>query len=65
MFALRKQSLGMMSRLTEGWRHLTTPFAFATSGVRLEELEPWRGPDRRPILDMLMVSIDISEIVFA
>jgi hypothetical protein len=24
-----------------------------------------RGPDRRPILDMLMVSIDISEVVFA
>lgn len=23
-----------------------------------------RGPDRRPILDMLMVSIDISEIRF-
>jgi hypothetical protein len=38
MFALRKQSLRMMmSRLTEGWRYLTTPFAFATSGVRLEE----------------------------
>jgi hypothetical protein len=24
-----------------------------------------RGPDRRPILDMLMVSIDISDVVFA
>ena len=24
-----------------------------------------RGPDRRPILDMLMVSIDISEVAFA
>lgn len=24
-----------------------------------------RGPDRRPILDMLMVSIDISEIAFS
>lgn len=23
-----------------------------------------RGPDRRPILDMLMVSIDIGEVVF-
>ena len=24
-----------------------------------------RGPDRRPILDMLMVSIDVSEIRYA
>jgi hypothetical protein len=24
-----------------------------------------RGPDRRPILDMLMVSIDLSEVVFS
>ena len=24
-----------------------------------------RGPDRRPILDMLMVSIDISEVAFS
>jgi hypothetical protein len=24
-----------------------------------------RGPDRRPILDMLMVSIDVSQITFA
>jgi hypothetical protein len=120
------------------WTYLTTPFAFAMSGVRAEEIEPWqegaetwrvlrvtfpgsiethcqvqdfffdarlelrrhdysvniaggfpaaqltssyieangirlpgkrraytRGPDRRPILDMLMVSIDISEVVFA
>jgi hypothetical protein len=24
-----------------------------------------RGPDRRPILDMLMVSIDISDVAFS
>jgi hypothetical protein len=120
------------------WTYLTTPFAFAMNGVRVEETEPWkegaetwrvlrvyfpssiethcqvqdfffddrlelrrhdysvniaggfpaaqlmleyteangirlpskrraytRGPDRRPILDMLMVSIDISEVAFA
>jgi hypothetical protein len=120
------------------WTYLTTPFAFAMDGVRVEETAPWqegketwrvlrvyfpgsiethcqvqdfffderfelrrhdysvniaggfpaaqlmleyteaggirlpskrraytRGPDRRPILDMLMVSIDISDVVFS
>jgi hypothetical protein len=120
------------------WTYLTTPFAFAMDGFRVEETAPWqegnatwrllrvyfpgsigthcevqdfffdekferrrhdysvniaggfpaaqlmleyteangvrlpskrraytRGPDRRPILDMLMVSIDISDVVFS
>jgi hypothetical protein len=120
------------------WTYLTTPFAFALDGCRVEETAPWqqgnetwrvlrvyfpgsiethcqiqdfyfdkrfelrrhdysvniaggfpaaqimleyteangvrlpskrrayaRGPDRRPIVDLLMVSIDISEVVFS
>ena len=120
------------------WTYLTTPFAFAMDGFRVEETAPWqagketwrvlrvyfpgsigthcevqdfffdekvelrrhdysvniaggfpaaqlmleyteangmrlpskrraytRGPDRRPILDMLMVSIDISDVAFS
>ena len=120
------------------WTYLTTPFAFAMDGFRVEEIAPWqegketwrvlrvyfpgsiethcqvqdfffdekfdlrrhdysvniaggfpaaqlmleyteangvrlpskrraytRGPDRRPILDMLMVSIDISDVAFS
>ena len=120
------------------WTYLTTPFLLGMSGVRVEEIEPWkegqetwrvlrayfpgsiethclvqdfffdddlmlrrhdyqvniaggfaaaqltseyreaggirfptrrractRGPDRRPILDMLMVSIDISDVDFS
>jgi hypothetical protein len=120
------------------WTYLTTPFLLAMSGVRVEEIEPWkegsemwrvlrayfpgsiathsaaqdfyfgadlmlrrhdynlniaggfggaqltsdyceadgirlptrrraytRGPDRRPVLDMLMVSIDISKVNFS
>jgi hypothetical protein len=120
------------------WTYLTTPFLLSMSGVRVEEIEPWkegsemwrvlrayfpgsiathstaqdfyfggdlmlrrhdynlniaggfggaqltseyceadgirlptrrraytRGPDRRPILDMLMVSIDISKVSFS
>jgi hypothetical protein len=40
---------------------------FALKGV-LQDANPrrmMRGPDRRPILDMLMVSIDISEVAFS
>jgi len=45
---------------------LTTNYAEA-NGVRLptKRRAYTRGPDRRPILDMLMVSIDISDVSFA
>jgi hypothetical protein len=37
------------------------------NGVRLPSQRPayTRGPDRRPILDMLMVSIDVSDVAFS
>jgi hypothetical protein len=37
------------------------------NGVRLPSKRRayTRGPDRRPILDMLMVSIDISDVAFS
>jgi hypothetical protein len=48
-----------------GAAQLTSDYVTA-DGVRLPTRRRayTRGPDRRPILDMLMVSIDISEVVF-
>jgi hypothetical protein len=55
------------------WTYLTTPFLLAMYGVQVEETGPGREgahraytrrPDRLPILDMLMVSIDISDVSF-
>jgi hypothetical protein len=45
---------------------LTSDYAVA-NGIRLptKRRAYTRGPDRRPILDMLMVSIDISDVSFA
>jgi hypothetical protein len=44
---------------------LTSDYTVA-NGIRLptKRRAYTRGPDRRPILDMLMVSIDLSEIQF-
>ena len=44
---------------------LTSQYAVA-NGIRLptKRRAYTRGPDRRPILEMLMVSIDISEVSF-
>jgi hypothetical protein len=60
------------------WTYLTTPFLLAmdgvlvasdyveANGIRLptKRRAYTRGPDRRPILEMLMVSIDISDVSF-
>ena len=48
-----------------GAAQLTSDYV-TVNGVRLPTRRRayTRGPDRRPILDMLMVSIDISEVVF-
>jgi hypothetical protein len=44
---------------------LTTAYIEA-DGIRLPSIRRayTRGPDRRPITDMLMVSIDFSEVTF-
>ena len=44
-----------------------TPDYTVANGIRLptERRAYTRGPDRRPILEMLMVSIDISNVSFA
>jgi hypothetical protein len=44
---------------------LTSDYAEA-NGIRLptKRRAYTRGPDRRPILEMLMVSIDISDVSF-
>ena len=56
--------------VTSGWRHLAGPKGRAqnigmspaiTMFLGAAELG---GPDRRPILEMLMVSIDLSEVHF-
>lgn len=48
-----------------GASQLTSDYVVA-NGVRLptKRRAYTRGPDRRPILEMLMVSIDISDVTF-
>lgn len=48
-----------------GGAQLTSKYVVA-NGICLPTKRPayTRGPDRRPILDMLMVSIDISDVSF-